>query len=110
MKELIDLCEQKLAGTKYDKFWVQSIIKRYNTTEKVQVLVDFLSTCEHKDAWQDWITDELKSDAEKQKKQLEALKKEQQEVSVESSGWTKEEIALLTKGVVKFPPGTKERW
>lgn len=65
VKELIDLCEQKLAGTKYDKFWVQSIIKRYNTTEKVQVLVDYLSTCEHKDAWQDWITDELKSDAEK---------------------------------------------
>jgi hypothetical protein len=42
--------------------------------------------------------------------QMEALKKEQQEVSAESSGWTKEEIALLTKGVVKFPPGTKERW
>jgi hypothetical protein len=26
------------------------------------------------------------------------------------AGWTKEEIALLTKGIVKFPPGTKERW
>lgn len=24
--------------------------------------------------------------------------------------WTKEEIAQLTKGIVKFPPGTVNRW
>jgi DnaJ homolog subfamily C member 2 len=24
--------------------------------------------------------------------------------------WTKEEVALLTKGIVKFPPGTINRW
>ena len=40
---------------------------------------------------------------------MEKEKEEQKETLVES-GWSKEEIALLTKGIVKFPPGTKDRW
>lgn len=28
----------------------------------------------------------------------------------EDSNWTKDDIALLTKAVVKFPPGTNQRW
>ena len=40
------------------------------------------------------------------------MKEEQQkEMDVETTaGWSKEECALLTKGIVKFPPGTKDRW
>lgn len=30
--------------------------------------------------------------------------------AVEDSNWTKEDIALLTKAIVKFPPGTGRRW
>lgn len=59
VKELIELCNEKLAGTKYDKFWVESIIKRYNTTEKVESLIAQLKACPDKDSWNEWITEEL---------------------------------------------------
>lgn len=42
VKELIELCESKLPGTKYDKFWVESIIKRFSTVEKLQPINDNL--------------------------------------------------------------------
>ena len=29
---------------------------------------------------------------------------------VEDAQWSKEDIALLTKAIVKFPPGTSRRW
>jgi len=29
---------------------------------------------------------------------------------VKGKDWTHEEIQLLTKGIVKFPPGTGDRW
>ena len=30
--------------------------------------------------------------------------------SMEDSNWSKEDIANLTKAIVKFPPGTGNRW
>jgi len=32
------------------------------------------------------------------------------ELTVEDSNWSKEDIALLTKAIVRFPPGTARRW
>ena len=29
VKQLLELCSDKLKGTKYDRFWVESITKRY---------------------------------------------------------------------------------
>ena len=55
------------------------------------------------------MTDLQLSQEDRLKKQMEKEKEEQKETLIES-GWSKEEIALLTKGIVKFPPGTKDRW
>jgi DnaJ family protein C protein 2 len=49
------------------------------------------------------------SEEERVKFQVEKEKEESKEINIEA-GWTKDEIALLTKGIVKFPPGTKDRW
>lgn len=35
VKDLIELCQAKLPGTRYDKFWVESQIKKYNTVDKI---------------------------------------------------------------------------
>ncbi len=51
----------------------------------------------------------MMSEEEKVKFQVEKEKEESKEIDVEA-GWTKDEIALMTKGIVKFPPGTKDRW
>ena len=56
--------------------------------------------------------DLMMTQEERTKKQLvqaERAKEESKELLIET-GWTKEETALLTKGIVKYPPGTKERW
>jgi phage pi2 protein 07 len=55
------------------------------------------------------LADLLLSVEDRQKKQREKEKEESKEIQLEA-GWLKEEIALLTKGIVKFPPGTKDRW
>lgn len=36
--------------------------------------------------------------------------KVQEEQAKDQGGWTNEEIALLTKGITRFPPGTTQRW
>jgi len=43
VKDLIELCQAKLPGTRYDKFWVESLLKKYNTVEKMNSIVDALN-------------------------------------------------------------------
>ena len=43
-------------------------------------------------------------------KAAEEEKQSKQAASVEDSKWSKEDIANLTKAIVKFPPGTSRRW
>ena len=51
------------------------------------------------------------SDAEKAAaKAVEEEKKSKQAAVVTDSNWSKEDIANLTKAIVKFPPGTSRRW
>ena len=38
------------------------------------------------------------------------MEEQKMAADVTDGNWSKEEIALLTKAVVKFPPGTKQRW
>ena len=56
------------------------------------------------------IVDEMFDD-EKTKREMEqrqqAMEEEKMKADVADGNWTKEEISLLTKAIVKFPPGTK---
>jgi len=45
-----------LKGTKYDRFWVESIQKKFNTVEKLQPIMEFLPTCTGIEAWLEWVT------------------------------------------------------
>ena len=57
VKDLIELCQVKLPGTTYDKFWVESIIKRYSSTETIQPILNFLQTCESKADFDEFMAD-----------------------------------------------------
>lgn len=105
----MELCKTKLAGSKFDKFWVESIMKRFNTTEKVAPIIEYLQTCDSAEKFNEFITDLMMSQEERVKMQLEKEKEETKELELDA-GWTKDEIALMTKAIVKFPPGTKDRW
>lgn len=47
----------------------------------------------------------MMSEEERIKSKVEKEKEETKECEL-NSGWTKDEIALMTKAIVKFPPGT----
>lgn len=68
VKDLIELCQVKLPGTTYDKFWVESIIKRYSTSETLQPILTFLETCESKNAFDEFMEDIKLSQEDRLKK------------------------------------------
>ena len=41
-KELVEICQRKMPGTKFDRFWIESLKNKLNTSEKLQPMVDFL--------------------------------------------------------------------
>ncbi len=53
-KELTELCKIKMQGTTYDKFWVESIQKRFNTLEKLSPISDFLENCDNQEDFVDY--------------------------------------------------------
>ena len=92
--------------------------KKLNTIEKVQQLITALEKIKSakKGNKVEMFKKELDQllDTEREKQEQESSKKAQEEekkkAEVVDSNWTPEEIKLLTKAIVKFPPGTKQRW
>ena len=91
---------------------------KLNTIEKVNELIEQLqkvkeSESEDKIGMFKEIVDEM-FNTEKEKREQEerkkAMEEEKKAADVTDSNWSKEEIALLTKAIIKFPPGTKQRW
>lgn len=109
-KELTDLCEEKMKGTKYDKYWVESLQRRFSTVDKLQPIIDALVKSAEQDEFVDYVLEFLASAEEKKKIEAERAKKQEVKAEVVELGWEKEEIANLTKAITKFPPGTVNRW
>jgi hypothetical protein len=36
---LIELLKVKLAGTRYDRFWVETILKKFKTIERIEEVI-----------------------------------------------------------------------
>lgn len=63
--------------------------------------------------WKNHITEASQTDAERSSAaaaQAAEEEKKNKVANVEDSNWSKEDIAMLTKAIVKFPPGTGNRW
>ena len=118
MKSLAEQCEETLKGSSYDKFWVESMQKKLNTIEKVETLLaslEKIKSVKKGDKVEMFKTDvENLLDVEKAKQEKESIRKAEEEekkkAEVVDSNWTVEEVKLLTKAIIKFPPGTKQRW
>ena len=135
VKKLIGVCAEKMPGTLYDKFYCDELVKKYPTKEvldefiqKVEAIsienksttecvIEFLTLAGD----QKNIEKESKKLAEEQSKPLVQPEEEKKEVKEEKKGkkttdakqnakWDDEEVALLTLGIKKFPPGTNDRW
>ena len=110
-KELVEICQRKMPGTKFDRFWIESLKNKLNTSEKLQPMIDFLLITEDDVTikFKAFIDDLLMSEDERMKQKLIQEKEEAKQVEA-NGGWTTDEQKLLNEGLKKYPVGTKERW
>ena len=60
--------------------------------------------------WTAHVNEMSQSAAERAAVKAAEEEKKNKVATVEDSNWSKDDIALLTKAIVKFPPGTGRRW
>ena len=48
VKEVIQICETKMPNSKYDKFYVQEMVKKFPTNEAIDELIQKLNNIESK--------------------------------------------------------------
>lgn len=109
-----------MPGTTYDKFYCESLIKKYPKQEQLDELIIKVSAIEADsvDAYIEKFKLVVDADAQKKeeerKKQEDEQKAEQQKAAQTSNKagkeWTHQDIANLTLAVNKFPAGTAQRW
>ena len=115
LKELEELCQERMPGLKkFDKFWVNGTAARtFKQKEQIEFITKQMSNIKEKDpekveARFEKIVDKIleKHQASiKQKAAKEAeekAKKKAEEDEVDLDGWSKEEIANLTKAIVNL--------
>lgn len=101
---------------KYDKFYIDELVKKYPTQEKLDSLIVSINEIEAAPTLQEYelkfhkVVDLKSFEAEQAKRQLEEEKSQQVKTVTVNIEWNPEEIATLTKAIVKFPPGYVQRW
>lgn len=110
-KELVEICQLKMPGSNFDRFWIESLKNKFNTSEKLQPMVEFLQNTDADVTvkFKAFIEELLMSEDERLKQKLIREKEEAKQVEA-SGGWTNDESRLLNEGLKKYPVGTKERW
>lgn len=107
-----------MPGTKFDKFYVDELVKKHAKQEALDLLVSQIKGIEANSV-EDFIDKFRKMvDSANYAKELEAnqikeakLAEEAQKAKeVKSKEWTQEETQNLTKAIIKFPVGTVNRW
>ena len=92
VKELTELCKIKMAGTTFDKFWVESIVKRFSTIDKIAPICAFLEASESQDDFVEYMTSQTMSEADRAKV---ASQKRDEQANPAESLWNDEELAML---------------
>jgi phage pi2 protein 07 len=98
---------------------VQTQIKKFNTADKLNQITEILVSLDASlplaalqqqfevgfarlNQTEEEIAERLRQEA--------LQSEESKKLDLTDSEWSKDDIALLTKGIVKFPPGTVNRW
>ena len=120
IRELIELCTETLSGSNYDRFWVEGNQRKlFQTKEKTDAFAAHLRELQAREdvdqagkieLWKVHVTEMSQSAAERAAAKAAEEEKKNKVAAVEDSNWSKDDIAMLTKAIVKFPPGTGSRW
>lgn len=117
-KKLVELCTEKMPGTNYDRFYCETLVKKYPKQEQLDGLIEKMAAIEA-DSVDAFIEQfKLLVDADAAKKEEERKKQEEEKKASATTGgsgkavkeWPQEDIAKLTLAINKFPAGTSQRW
>lgn len=101
------------SGEQYDKFYLERVFESLNEKE-LQSLLSFLqqgkikSAAKFDEGFKKMV--QKKQEMRKKKEKEEKLKKKLQKDSLLSAQWSEEDLKLLYKASLKYPPGTYNRW
>lgn len=104
---------EKVNNPKYDKFFVQTILESLSVeeTKKVNALLESASEKDALSVFEGYLAEREKKMSHKATHHSKSLPKESgSTTSNKASDWTLDELSLLSKATVKYPPGTKNRW
>lgn len=114
-KEFCVFCIKKMPGSKFDKFFIAEMVKDYATQAALDELFDQVRSfadATFESQFQEVVNAQAikkeELNREKEAKKQEEAKKTDDDLT--GKNWTHEDIANLTKAIVKFPPGTVDRW
>ena len=121
-KDLLVICQETLAGTKFDRFWCEGQQRKlFKTRESCEECIAQLAELKAREGMSKdgkvelfavWLSQVGLTDAEKAEAAAKIAEEEKKtrEVVVVDANWSKEDVAMLTKAIVKFPVGTGSRW
>ncbi len=114
IKEFIRLCEEKMPGTKYDRYFCDEYAKKIKKTEDIEEIISKLNTFTPGKEALDNFEEITMGKEKKAEMERDALRREdekrRQEETKKIHDWTAEELSRLSKGIVKFPSGSTDRW
>ena len=104
-----------MGGTKYDKYFAEEFVKKIKNIEEIEDIITLLKNSVRGD--QDTLTNFetlISSKGNKAESERDLLRKEDEKKRIEESKkiyeWSVDELSRLSKGIIKFPPGTGNRW
>ena len=106
--ELRKIAKENINHKKCDDFYIDEVCFKLYEEELVSLTLHIKNKCINKfEELDDKIKEIIKKRSEKYE---EKDKTDKTKPEVQKADWTKEELSLLTKGIIKFPSGISERW
>jgi hypothetical protein len=116
-KKLVELCVAGMPGTNYDRFYCETLCKKYKLQEQLDGLIAEVEAIDAVpgEAFIEkflLVVDGDSAKKEEQKKQEEEKTPPTAAAGATKAGkeWVAEDIAKLTLAINKFPAGTSQRW
>ena len=108
---------EKIDSAEYDKYWLESFMEKLRHQDIVE-LGTLLGSKTKQEAFDELMKfvgrfektlEQRTKELYKKDKEQEKARKEEEKKKKEAD-WTLDELSLLSKGLVKYPVGTKNRW
>ena len=103
-----------MADSKYDKYYIEEMAKKYPKYSDLDKLKGDLVKIKKDFTNQFEKIVKTKNEQIRAEEELKMLKKQEDEnmskKDIVGKNWTQDEVKKLSKGLVKFPQGTNDRW